>query len=95
MRWLEKYPVPKDSCDLVENSCDKRWAEMCVDKTSVMDSLENQENPFIPPGFSQLKDAEICLQVKWNREVLSGRNISKMANCDILHYGCGYFWQDK
>lgn len=59
------------------------------------DSLENQENPFISLGFSQLKNAEIRLQVKWSRGVLSGRNIFKMANCDILHYGWSYFWQDK
>lgn len=89
MRWLEKY---------LWFSGKLLWCEMDrnVGEQNISYSLENQENPFVSPGFSLEKDAEICLQMKqrsWG--VLSGRNISKMANCDILHYGWGYFQQDK
>ena len=46
---------------------------MRVDKMSVMNPLENQESPFISPGgFSQQKDAAICLRVKRGRQRSAG-----------------------
>lgn len=40
---------------------------------SVMNPFEKQESPCISPGgFSQQKDAEICLQVKWRRQRSAG-----------------------
>lgn len=46
---------------------------MQVDKTSVLNPLENQEGPFISPeGFSQQKDAEIRQRVKRGRRRSAG-----------------------
>lgn len=47
--------------------------DMQVDKTSVLNPLENQEGPFISPeGFSQQKDAEIRQRVKRGRRRSAG-----------------------